>query len=99
MLSLVGLAIIIGAIVLVQNLSLRPPRTSALIPPAQRPAPVLPDKPSIVVLPFTNLSGDPQEDYFSDGVTDTLITNLSRIPNLFVIARNTSFTYKGKPMA
>jgi adenylate cyclase len=51
---------------------------------------------SIVVLPFTNLSGDPAQDYFADGVTDNLTTELSRIPNSFVIARNTAFTFKGK---
>jgi adenylate cyclase len=51
---------------------------------------------SIVVLPFTNLSGDPSQDYFADGITDNLTTDLSRIRNSFVIARNTAFTYKGK---
>ena len=51
---------------------------------------------SIVVLPFTNLSGDPAQDYFADGVTENLTTDLSRIRNSFVIARNTAFTYKGK---
>jgi TolB-like protein len=49
-----------------------------------------------VVLPFTNLSGDPSQDYFADGVTENLTTDLSRIRNSFVIARNTAFTYKGK---
>lgn len=56
----------------------------------------LPDKPSIVVLPFTNLSGDPEQEYFADGMTDDLITDLSKISGLFVIARNSAFTYKGK---
>ena len=51
---------------------------------------------SIVVLPFTNLSSDPNQDYFADGITENLTTDLSRIPNSFVIARNTAFTYKGK---
>ena len=51
---------------------------------------------SIVVLPFANLSGDPSQDYFADGITENLTTDLSRIPNSFVIARNTAFTYKGK---
>jgi len=55
----------------------------------------LPDKPSIAVLPFTNPSGDPNEDYFSDGITEDIITELSRFSELFVIARNSSFTYKG----
>jgi len=61
-----------------------------------RPVLALPDKPSIAVLPFTNLSGDPKEDYFSDGITEDIITELSRFSELFVIARNSSFTYKGK---
>ncbi len=56
----------------------------------------LPDRPSIAVLPFTNLSGDPLQDYFSDGVVEDIITELSRFPELFVIARNSSFTYKGR---
>ena len=51
---------------------------------------------SIVVLPFTNLSGDPSQDYFADGITENLTTDLSRIRNSFVIARNTAFTFKGK---
>ena len=53
---------------------------------------------SIVVLPFTNLSGDPAQDYFADGITENLTTDLSRIRNSFVIARNTAFTYKGKSL-
>ncbi|WP_119462954.1 adenylate/guanylate cyclase domain-containing protein [Rhodospirillaceae bacterium SYSU D60014] len=56
----------------------------------------LPDKPSVVVLPFENMSGDPEQGYFSDGVTDDLITDLSKISGLFVIARNSAFTYKSK---
>jgi adenylate cyclase len=52
--------------------------------------------PSIAVLPFANLSGDPAQDYFSDGMTEVLITNLSKVAELFVIARNSVFTYKGK---
>jgi len=56
----------------------------------------LPDKPSIAVLPFINMSGDPEQEYFSDGITEDLITDLSKISALFVIARNSVFTYKGK---
>ncbi len=56
----------------------------------------MPSIPSIAVLPFTNLSGDPGQEYFSDGLTDNLITSLSRLPGVFVIARNSTFFYKGK---
>jgi adenylate cyclase len=58
----------------------------------------LPDKPSIAVLPFTNMSDDPKQQYFSDGLTDQIISGLSKVPNLFVIARHSTFTYKGKPV-
>jgi TolB-like protein/class 3 adenylate cyclase len=58
--------------------------------------PVLPDKPSIAVLPFQNMSGDPEQEYFADGMVEDIITALSRFRSLFVIARNSSFTYKGK---
>jgi len=61
----------------------------------QRPLP-LPDKPSIAVLPFQNMSGDPEQDYFTDGMVEDVITGLSRISWLFVIARNSSFAYKGR---
>jgi TolB-like protein/class 3 adenylate cyclase len=58
----------------------------------------LPDRPSIAVLPFDNLSGDPEQEYFSDGLTEEIISALSSVPKLFVIARNSTFTYKGKPV-
>jgi adenylate cyclase len=61
-----------------------------------RPTLALPDKPSIAVLPFQNMSGDPEQDYFADGMVEDIITGLSRIKWLFVIARNSSFTYKGR---
>ena len=57
----------------------------------------LPDKPSIAVLPFQNMSGDPEQEYFADGMVEDIITALTRFRSLFVIARNSSFTYKGKP--
>ena len=57
----------------------------------------LPDKPSIAVLPFDNIGGDPEQEYFSDGVTEDIITELSRISGLFVIARHSTFSYKGQP--
>jgi adenylate cyclase len=96
-LSLMGLVIVAATIVLVQHLSLKPSRTAASIRAPQEPALPLPSIPSIAVLPFTNLSGDPQQDYFSDGITDDLATDLSRIPGLFVIDRRSTFAYKGKP--
>jgi adenylate cyclase len=60
--------------------------------------PPLPDKPSIAVLPFQNMSGDPEQEYFADGMVEEIITALSRNKQLFVIARNSSFTFKGKPV-
>src|SRR6266436_723470 len=64
---------------------------------AAEPPPLpLPDKPSIAVLPFANISGDPEQEYFADGMVEEIITALSRIRWLFVIARNSSFTYKGQ---
>src|SRR5437868_8946847 len=56
------------------------------------------EKPSVAVLPFNNMSGDPEQEYFSDGITEDIITDLSNISGLFVVARNTAFTYKGKPV-
>ncbi|MBH5373513.1 adenylate/guanylate cyclase domain-containing protein [Bradyrhizobium glycinis] len=64
--------------------------------PSVRPTLSLPDKPSVAVLPFTNMSGDPEQDYFADGMVEDIITALSRFKALFVIARNSSFTYKGR---
>ncbi len=69
--------------------------TKEILAPA-KPAPAEAAHLSVVVLPFANLSGDPSQDYFADGITDNLTTDLSRIRNSFVIARNTAFTYKGK---
>ena len=64
--------------------------------PVQEDAPPLPDKPSIAVLPFDNISGDPEQEYFADGITEDIITELSKISGLVVIARHSAFTYKGK---
>ena len=64
---------------------------------AAAPAPLpLPDKPSVAVLPFTNMSADPEQEFFADGIAEDVITALSHYPSLFVIARNSSFTYKGR---
>jgi adenylate cyclase len=74
------------------------PGSAAQIEPAsiERMAFPLPDAPSIAVLPFTNLSGDPDQEFLVDGITENIITALSKAPRLFVIARNSTFTYKGK---
>jgi TolB-like protein len=73
-------------------------KTQAQPSPAQEPdAPVLPAKPSIAVLPFQNLSADPEQEFFADGLTEDIITALSRISGLLVIARGSTFTYKGRP--
>jgi adenylate cyclase len=64
--------------------------------PERTPAPAPPDKPSIAVLAFQNMSGDPEQEYFADGITEDVITDLSKIGSLLVIARNSSFAYKGK---
>jgi TolB-like protein/class 3 adenylate cyclase len=96
-------AVVVTAIVIltvgvlaIWNFYVRPPR----IEPAslEKMAFPLPDKPSIAVLPFVNMSGDPEQESFCDGLTDNVITSLSRIPHLFVIASNSTFTYKGKPV-
>jgi adenylate cyclase len=92
-----GLALMVGGIVTVRYLSHQPlsSHDSALLTQEAQALP-LPDKPSIVVLPFVNMSEDPKQDYFSDGITEDLTTALSQIASLFVIARNSAFTYKGK---
>jgi adenylate cyclase len=73
---------------LADDLSIAPPGSGVALP--------LPDKPSIAVLPFQNMSGDPEQEYFADGMVEDIISGLSRIGWLFVIARNSSFTYKGR---
>ncbi|PJG51726.1 guanylate cyclase [Bradyrhizobium forestalis] len=93
-LAAAGVALVVVSAGFWWQLGRNPP--SATIGPAARsqaPAPPL----SIVVLPFANLSSDPEQDYFADGLTEDLTTDLSRISGSFVIARNTAFTYKGKP--
>ena len=92
--ALAALVVIIGAVV--WNFHFRAPP----IEPAskEKMAFPLPDKPSIAVLPFVNMSDDPKQEYFSDGISEDIITDLSKISGLIVIARNSSFTYKGKPV-
>src|SRR5712692_7960770 len=95
-LVLISVLLLVGIIISVQYLSFRPPAPSANIPPEQPSVLPLPATPSIAVLPFTNMSGDPEQDYFSDGMTEDLITALSKLSGLFVIARHSAFVYKGK---
>ncbi len=78
------------------SLWLRPWQETVEPASVERMAHPLPDKPSIAVLPFTNMSDDPTQEYFADGMTEDLITDLSKVSGLFVIARNSVFTYKGK---
>jgi len=72
---------------------------AAKAPASETPVLPLPDKPSLVVLPFQNLTGDAEQEYFVDGMVEEITTAIARLPWLFVIARNSAFTYKGKPVA
>ena len=76
----------------------RPPSPPVATASVQKAALPLPDKPSIAVLPFENMTGDPKQEYFADGFTEEIITSLAKISSLFVISRNSTFTYKGKPV-
>jgi adenylate cyclase len=98
--TVAGLTLIVGVIVTVRHFTRPPlsPQDSALRTAAAPAALPLPDKPSLIVLPFVNMSKDPEQEYFSDGLTEVLTSDLSKISSLFVVARNTAFTYKGKPM-
>ena len=84
----------VGPAIIRDQGALTAPSRAANFPGSSNPT--LPDRPSIVVLPFANISGDPEQDYFVDGVTESLTTDLSRISGSFVIACNTAFTFKGK---
>jgi TolB-like protein/class 3 adenylate cyclase len=91
------LVIAVGALVIWSNY-LSPSRRPVEAASVERMAFPLPDKPSIAVLPFVNMSEDAKQEYFSDGITEDLITDLSKISGLFVIARNSVFTYKSNPV-
>ena len=95
--SVAGLVLAALALVLNMVVVRHSPVGTPARPLATLPAPDLASRPSIAVLPFANMSGDREQEYFSDGITDDLITDLSRLPGLFVIARESTFTYKGKP--
>jgi adenylate cyclase len=84
----------VGSVLEAQGSAGAPTADIPIEPP--KPALTLPDEPSIAILPFTNLSSDPDQDYFADGMVDEITTALSRFKSLFVITRNSSFTYKGK---
>jgi len=88
--SLVAVLIVVAVALAIWSSYIRP------VPPTTELE--LPEKPSIAVLPFKNLSEDPQQEYFSDGLTEEIISALSSVPKLFVIARNSTFTYKDKPV-
>ncbi|WP_262300361.1 adenylate/guanylate cyclase domain-containing protein [Microvirga sesbaniae] len=84
----------IARAVRIYSLAVSPERSKTA--KSTKPILSLPDKPSIAVLPFTNMSGDPEQEFFADGMTEDIITGLSRLKWLFVIARNSTFTYKGR---
>jgi adenylate cyclase len=88
--SLIAILIVVAVTAIIWNSYMSPVPLSTVFE--------LPDRPSIAVLPFNNLSEDPKQEYFSDGMTEEIITALSKVPSLFVIARNSTFSYKGKPV-
>jgi adenylate cyclase len=94
--GIVAVASVVAIIAAVGIYSYRHASPSANAPARSTAALPLPDKPSIVVLPFVNMSGDSEQEYFSDGMTEDVITSLSKRTGLFVIARNSAFTYKGR---
>jgi adenylate cyclase len=96
--SLVVVLIVVVAVIAIYHFYFRPTPRPIEVASREKMAFPLPDKPSIAVLPFVNISGDPQQEFFSDGLTEDLITALSKVPHLFVISRQSTFTYKGKPV-
>jgi adenylate cyclase len=95
-LTIVAVVVIAGAVILYQFV-LRPSPPKTEVASKDKMAYPLPDVPSIAVLPFVNMSGDSKQEFLSDGMTEAIITALSKVPRLFVIARNSTFVYKGKP--
>ena len=95
--AIITLAIVAGGLIgwnlyLQQSKKIEPASLGKMLYP-------LPDNPSVAVLPFDNMSADPEQEYFSDGITEEIITALAKIPDIFVIARNSTFVYKGKPVS
>ena len=98
--ALIGLSLVVLVAIafMAWNYYLLPPLTSKKIDSKSIATVGMPEKLSIAVLPFTNMGGDPNQEYFSDGITEEIITQLARFSDIHVIARNSSFTYKGKPV-
>jgi len=92
----IALVVVAGGVAIWKSFRPSPPPTE--VASVEKMAFPLPDKPSIAVLPFANMSGDPKQEYLSDGISEEIISALSSVPKLFVIARNSTFTYKGKPV-
>ena len=97
-LMVIAILIVIAAAFAIWRLYFRPTTAPLEVASKEKMAFPLPDKPSIAVLPFVNMSGDKEQEYFSDGITEEIITALSKVPHLFVISRQSTFTYKGKPV-
>jgi adenylate cyclase len=96
-LAIIAVVVIVGAVILYQFV-LRPSSSKTEAASKEKMAFPLPDEPSIAVLPFVNMSEDPKQEFLCDGMTEAIITALSKVPRMFVIARNSTFTYKGKPV-
>jgi len=90
--------VVIAGLVALYQFFLRPSPSKTEVASKEKMAFPLPDEPSIAVLPFVNMSGDPKQEFLCDGMTEAIITALSKVPRLVVIARNSTFTYKGKPV-
>jgi len=97
--GLVVVVIVVVAVIAIYHFYFRTPPRPIEVASKEKMVFQLPDKPSIAVLPFTNMSGDPKEDYLGDGLAEDIITALSKTPKLFVIARNSTFVFKGKSVS